>query len=326
MKEPELSKGLQYIDEDLIAEAMEESEIKSVSLWKDWKRWVPVAAAIGVVIGVWGIYLFSTNGTYQIEAITGNDLKWKDFTYIDADIPMSEIEDGHITYNQISNVNSYNNDLYGVLNSMSMLGRDFTPIIKNANRLYFSRKTEGDDSDLVRYEEMVEYIGANGPSFCYQLLKVTEKYQASDHVGCLLIQNMNDKETIAVGLEPPLTRLVNCELQLIISKDFSQIKDEGIRTEIEELKTMDVEEVSVINNQKIFVKFICRQRNINDWGPEEEFVYYAYWEKDGMEYLLQFDTDYTSGSTSSEKQGHRRVAFEEILCAILEMTNQEITN
>lgn len=326
MKEPELSKGLQYIDDDLIAEAMEESEIKNISPWNGWKRLVSVAAAIGLIIGVWGIYFIVTNDTNQLAATTGNDLKWKDFTYIDIDIPMSEIENGYVVYNQISDVNSYNNDLYGALNSISMLGRDFTPTVRGVNRVSFFRKTEDEESESERYEEMIEYIGENGPSFCYQLLEATEKYHASDYVGCLLIQNVKDKETIAVSLEPPLTRLVNCELQLIISKDFSQVKDEAIRTEIEELMTMDVEDVSVINNQKIFVKFICRQRNINDWGPEDEFVYYAYWKKDGMEYLLQFDTDYTGGSTSSKKQEHRRTAFEEVLGAILEITNQEITN
>jgi len=119
----------------------------------------------------------------------------------------------------------------------------------------------------------------------------------------------------------------NSSLSVIVSKDFSAV-EETVSPHIAQMRTLLASEgASVINGKRCALRYIYQTRTHQEKGLEEErYIYYAFFEKDGMEYLVQFTSNYTLPNTNQSALGNGyslktqqqcRAAFESILADVL---------
>lgn len=314
MKEPLLSKAMGQIDDDIILEAM---EIEKPSKQFPRKRFTGMAAVIALIFVAAGGVTLLSDYIWEDAFKHGAGTWYEKTVYLDANIPRSERVTGYMIYTPILDVDDSMDNLYRYLQEKSMLRRNCFPIFRSKDTISFSGTSDPGDTQQMRYQEWTEYIGKE--NFCYNILEMTKGYHTSEGVECLLIQHETEETIEAIGLRLPLDRMKSATMYLLISRDFSMISDQGVRTEIEEWKGMEDSYLSEVMGQKVCITYMCRQRQGDGEDTKEAYTYYAYWEKEGLEYILQLDTGYIKGSSPQEQQEHRREVFEKMLEEILKL-------
>lgn len=238
--------------------------------------------------------------------------------YIPSEIQVSRLENGYIAYNQITDVDENIADLYAKIYDSCQLKRDFHPIFNSNKDVTFSRISDTSDSDKERYAEYLQYGGEKTADLLYMLVNLP---QQRDHaIQCILLQKGRDAKTVAIGAKKSIYD--NCSLNTVMSNDLSKVSGSSVQRFIKDLQgILNTNRESQITTTNISTHFFYQQRvNLEKDMTEERYIYYAYFENEGMQYLCQFTSNYTlKGSSQNaygangETQEKCREAFENIL-------------
>lgn len=144
--------------------------------------------------------------------------------YLPKEMAVSKYDNGFFAYNQIKNVDERIINLYAVLYDNSYLRRDCFPLFDDKGNATFSRISDKADPDEKRFEDMKAYLGAQDGLF-YELASIPQN--GYDSIGCALLQNGYDKETVAVSAEVVVWN--NNTLNVIVSNDFDSVEDSTVK-------------------------------------------------------------------------------------------------
>ena len=241
--------------------------------------------------------------------------------YLPKEMPVSKYENGFFAYNQIKDVDTNIVNMYAVLYDNSELHRDCFPVFASDGSVSFSRKTYSSDTDENRYAEMKAYLGEDINLF-YILSSLPQN--TNNGVSCLLMQNGKSSTTTAVSSEVGIYE--NCTLSVIVSNDFNSVENDTVKNHINkmrELKNSDT--VSIMGDEEFTVSYVyqtrfCEEKNVD----EEHYIYYAFFEQNGKEFLVQFTSNYTVAESDKNAYGvtgrsqeECKTVFEEIIKHIL---------
>lgn len=241
--------------------------------------------------------------------------------YLPKEMLVTKFDNGFLAYNQEKNVDSNILNLYAVLYDNSQLHRDCHPIYADDGSVSFSRKSSYPDTDENRYKEIQNYLGENNNLF-YSLSALPQNLSKS--IRCLLMQNGKDTKTTAVSAEIGVYE--NCVLDVIISHDFDSVNDDSVKSRINNMRNLlNSKTASQIDGKVLAINYVyqtryCAEKNLD----EERYIYYAFFQQNGDEYLIQFTTNYTlAGSdknaygVSGRTQDECKQIFEEIIQKIV---------
>ena len=114
----------------------------------------------------------------------------------------------------------------------------------------------------------------------------------------------------------------NNTLNVIVSNDFDSVEDSTVKNHISQMRSILASNTaSLVNGKECAISFVYQTRYCEEKGVDEErYIYYALFEKDSQEYLVQFTSNYTlSGSNKTafsvtgNTQEECKKAFESIL-------------
>ncbi len=213
--------------------------------------------------------------------------------YVPSPIATIETKDIHINFQQLSNIqedtdklidNTY--DEYSMNNSHGI--KDFIPEFDSAGEVSFSR-ISNNDSDNHKY--FTDYLGDNTSNLLQALINMSEHRFSS--INCVSFQKDSDIELGLISF--PL--FSNVEVNLLISKNFSKITTIHENSTYQALRDiMESENVSTMNDVELATAYHYQQRAFQrneESTTEEQFIYYTYYNKNGLEYLVQFKSNYT---------------------------------
>lgn len=268
-----------------------------------------------------------SSGSTPIDINSAGDTPHSKYPYLDhlqyteKKIPIVAVGQNVFSYDQIREVNKTSISLYATLYDKS-LHRDCIPVFDRQGNPSFSRIPEESDPDTKRFEDMKAYLGAQSGLF-YALASLPQSSYRG--VRCALLRNSGKEGNVAVCAE--IDVYTNSSLSVIVSKDFSAV-EETVSPHIAQMRTLLASEgASAINGKRCALRYIYQTRTHQEKGLEEErYIYYAFFEKEGMEYLVQFTSNYTLPNTNQSALGNGyslktqqecRDAFESILADVL---------
>lgn len=241
--------------------------------------------------------------------------------YLPKEMPVSKYENGFFAYNQIKDVDAAIVNLYGVLYDNSELHRNCFPIFASDGSVSFSRKTYSSDTDENRYAEMKAYLGEDNNLF-HILASLPQN--TNNGVSCLLMQNGKNITTTAVSAEVGIYE--NCTLNVIVSNDFNSAENDIVKKHINKMRELtNSDTVSIMEDEEFAVSYVyqtrfCEEKNVD----EEHYIYYAFFEQNGKEYLVQFTSNYTVAESDENAYGvagrtqeECKTVFEEIIKQLL---------
>ncbi len=208
-------------------------------------------------------------------------------------IPSIITKEDTIHFHQISKIDAdidkMVDNLYTEYSSNLSEGiKDCFPEFDKEGIVHFSRVS---DDDNERYLELLNYIGSNGYDLLSHFNNISEHRYNS--ISCTTFAK--DSKIELVLLSEPLYS--NVEVNVLISKDFSQVKsvyDTNMFQELVEL--LDSENASIIGGIKMANLYHYQQRVFRkdtDNITEEQFIYYTYYKKGELEYIIQYKSNYT---------------------------------
>ena len=240
--------------------------------------------------------------------------------YLPKEMAVSRYDNGFFAYNQIKNVDKNILSLYAALYDNSYLHRDCFPIFDDKGNVTFSRISDASNPDTKRFEDIRTYLGAQS-GLLFELATIPQN--GYDSIGCVLLQNGYDKESVAVSAEVVVWN--NNTLNVIVSNDFDSVEHTTVKNHISQMRSILASNTtSLVNGKECAISFVyqtryCEEKNVD----EERYIYYAFFEKDGQEYLVQFTSNYTlpdSNKTAfgvtGNSQEECKKAFESILMAV----------
>lgn len=213
--------------------------------------------------------------------------------YVSSPIATIVAPDIRIIFQQLSNIQDTTDKLlddiyteYSMNNSQGI--KDFIPEFDLAGEVSFSRIS---DNDSDNYQYFTDYLGDNTSTFLHALSNMSEHRFSS--VNCVTFQKDSDIELGLISY--PL--FSNVEVNLLISKDFSKIAAiQENSTYLALRDVMESENVSTIKEVDLATVFQYQQRVFQGKEvstTEEQFIYYTYFNKNGLEFLVQFKSNYT---------------------------------
>jgi hypothetical protein len=219
------------------------------------------------------------------------------YTYITDYIPVTietiETKDIRINFQQLTDIQDDTDKLldniyteYSMDNSLGI--KDFVPEFNSAGEVSFSRIS---DNDFDNYQNFADYLGNYTTAFLQTLSNMSEHRFSS--INCVTFQKDSDIELGLISF--PL--FSNVEVNLLISKDFSKPAAIQENSTFQVLK--DVMESANTSNMKdvdLTTVYHYQQRVFQgneESTTEEQFIYYTYFNKNDLEYLLQFKSNYT---------------------------------
>ena len=237
--------------------------------------------------------------------------------YLPKEMAVSRYDNGFFAYNQVKNVDKNILSLYAALYDNSYLHRDCFPIFDDKGNATFSRISDASDPDTKRFEDIRAYLGAQS-GLLFELATIPQN--GYDSIGCALLQNGYDKESVAVSAEVVVWN--NNTLNVIVSNDFDSVEHTTVKNHISQMRSILASNTtSLVNGKECAISFVyqtryCEEKNVD----EERYIYYAFFEKDDQEYLVQFTSNYTlpdSNKTAFDVTGNSqeecKKAFESIL-------------
>ena len=237
--------------------------------------------------------------------------------YLPKEMLVSKYDNGYFAYNQVKNVDKNILSLYATLYDNSYLRRDCFPLFDDKGNATFSRISDKADSDGKRFEDMKAYLGKQSGLF-YKLASMPQN--GYDSISCALLQNGYDKETVAVSAEVVVGN--NNTLNVIVSNDFDSVEDSAVKNYISQMRAvLTSNTASLVNGKECAISYVYQTRYCEEKDVDEErYIYYAFFEKDGQEYLVQFTSNYTLpgsnktvfGVTGNTQEDCKK-AFESIL-------------
>ncbi|MFT4145234.1 MAG: hypothetical protein QM644_12330 [Mobilitalea sp.] len=213
--------------------------------------------------------------------------------YIPAPIAAIEAQDIRINFQQLSEIqddtDKLPDDIYAEYSMNNSLGiKDFIPEFNSAGEVSFSRIS---DNDFDNYQAFTDYLGDNTADFLQALSNMSEHRFSS--INCVTFQKNSDIELGLISF--PL--FSNVEVNVLISKDFSKIAAIQKNSTYQVLnKVMESENVSTMKGVDLATAYHYQQRVFQEneeSTTEEQYIYYTYFNKNNLEYLLQFKSNYT---------------------------------
>lgn len=241
--------------------------------------------------------------------------------YLPKEMAVSKYDNGYFAYNQIKDVDKTILSLYSVLYDNSYLRRECFPFFDEKGNPTFSRISDKSDPDEKRFKDMQTFMD-NGKDFFFNLSKLPQN--SAEGISCSILQNGYEKEIVAVSTEVEIYN--NSSLNVIVSNDFDAVDNADVKKHINNIRSVLASNTSSeINGKNCAISYVyqaryCEEKNVD----EERYIYYALFEKDGKEYLVQFKSNYTLPESNKTALGNVvrtqedcKVAFENILLEYL---------
>lgn len=209
--------------------------------------------------------------------------------FIPKEVLVSKYDEGFFAYNQIKDVDSTSLNVFGALYDSVGSHRDCEPVFDGNGKPSFSRKSYEPDTDENRFNELQRYLGKE--DFVYSLLKLPHNTDSS--VRCNIYQNEGQNNISAVSFESSIYD--NCTLDIMASHDLSLLSNKNITQIVAGMKSISASSTSSqLNEKAVAVHYVYQTRYSQELDKDEErYIYYAFYEKDGLQYLVQFTSNYT---------------------------------
>jgi hypothetical protein len=213
--------------------------------------------------------------------------------YIPMQIPSITTEEDTINFQQISIIDEDTDkivdNLYSEYSANLSEGiKDCFPEFDNEGNVHFSRVSSDDNE---RYQTFLSYIGNNGCDLLLNLNNMPE--HRYDNLECVTFQKYSNVELAKISAY----LYSNVEVNVLISKDFSQVKSVYENNTFQELiELLNSENASILQGVSVSNVYHYQQRIFRkdtDHISEEQFIYYTYLKKDELEYLIQYKSNYT---------------------------------
>ncbi len=213
--------------------------------------------------------------------------------YIPMSIPSIKTQNDIINFQQIYNIDvdtdKIVDNLYKEYSLNSSEGiKDCFPEFDKKGNVSFSRVSV---DDYERYQLYLDYMGSNGLDLLLNLNNMLEHRYTS--IGCVTFQKNSNVE-LALLFE---TLYSNVEVNVLISKDFSQIQSVYENNTFKELvELLNSENASFMSGINMANIYHYQQRiwhKDTDNITEEQIIYYTYFKKGELEYIIQYKSNYT---------------------------------
>ena len=258
-----------------------------------WLRWGAMAACLGLI--VFGTVRISMRN----QEPNSNDYPYNDhevLDYIGKSLGNIQTDADEIGFNEITDIDAY---------------RKFNTLYEYENKPYYSTRTTAfdlltsypvaDENDLLNIA-IFERDGSieNCPNYD-DFLKFTEKAPIAANLIMRVFERGDtshadayyngDADAAGISFRPTSTG--NSIATVVIGKDLSAI-DARFSNILPILQdTLGTENSSYIGAQEVSVHYFYQNRSFRGQKTEEAYQYYAYYERDGLQYLYQFSSNWS---------------------------------
>jgi hypothetical protein len=215
------------------------------------------------------------------------------YEYIPMPVRNVQTAEGELHFQQISSINESTDKIVDSLYSeysgnLSAGIKDCYCQFDEEGKVFFSRISE---DDYERYQLYTDYAGEIGAKLVFGLENIPEhRHEAT---GCVTFQKDSGVEIALLTTD----LYSNVMLNILMSKDFSKVETVAGSSVYKELtEVLNTAKASKINQVDMANIYHYQQRIYKpkeDNIGEEHYIYYSYFVKDGMEYLVQFISNYT---------------------------------
>lgn len=218
----------------------------------------------------------------------------KELDYVGKSLDNIQTNTGKIILNEITDIDAY---------------RKFNTLYGYENEPYYSTRTTAldlltsyptaDENDMLNVA-IFERDGSieNCPNYD-DFLKFTEKAPIAAELVMRVFENGNISyadacyngsiDCAGISFEPTS----NCTATVVIGKDLSAI-DTRFSNILPILQgSLGTESSSYIGGQEVSVHYFYQNRSFREEKTEESYQYYAYYEREGLQYLHQFSSNWS---------------------------------
>ncbi len=313
MKREAISKALDNIADRHIEEAL---DYKAEKKPNSWVKWAALAACVCLVVGISlpiALEHFAPSKKCGHGGITHLE-------YVGAYIPPVETEQGTVIFNEITDMDAYrkfntfydyNGELYypvrGTAGHIAMDGA-------NGFDINTQNRPLEDEPD---YPKLVE-LNNSSPDVGKIVMNLLEHKAASPYSSGVSVQfNVN---TGAPSIS--FSTYVNSHAVVICDEDIARIDDRFNAVLPIFKSTLGTENSTYIGDQEVSIHYFYYSSPTSNGGTAECYIYYAYFEKNGIEYLYEFSSLSTYKMSSelleiADPQGECLQAFIDYLLTIL---------
>lgn len=288
MRGNELLDKMELIDPTYVEAADVRSKKK-----RAWLKWGAMAACLCLI--VFGTVAISMRN----QEPNSNDYPYTDdevLEYIGKSLGNIQTDAGEIVFNEITDIDAY---------------RKFNTLYGYENKPYYATRTTAfdlltsypaaDEKDLLNIA-IFERDGSieNCPNYD-DFLKFTEKAPVAAELIMRVFESGNASHADAyyngsidaAGISFRPTSTGNSIATVVIGKDLSAI-DARFSNILPILQdTLGTENSSYIGAQEVSVHYFYQNRSFRGQKTEEAYQYYAYYERDGLQYLYQFSSNWS---------------------------------
>lgn len=219
--------------------------------------------------------------------------------YIGMPLEPLQTDQGTILWNEITDIEAYRslNTVYGAGNqpyydtSSALLDclvnhQTGTEEDEIAGCFY---KEDGRLENCLHYEAF-QTLAEEAPATAELIRRIIEEEQAKDVSGYFMRQS----EASGISFSPLVYgKQSNCMVTVLISESLSDL-DERLTAMLPIFQgTLGTERSSVINEQECYISYFYQNRQCWDDQTEEAYQYYVYFERDGLQYLCQFFSNWS---------------------------------
>ncbi len=296
MKEERILDALGKVDEKYIKEA--DPEVKAKRKAPVWTKWAAMAACLClIVVGAVTIPMFNQDSNDNNDPPNSDDYPYNDGEVLDyIGMPLDDIhtEAGTIIFNEITNIEAYRkfNTYYGYEDTPYYSTRtsayDYLTWYPVSGENDFINvdifEKDGSIEDCPNFDEFQQFK-YKAPIAADLIMQIFEKGDTS-HANAYYNGNI-DASGISFNPES------NCIATVVIGKNIASI-DARFKDILPIFQsTLGTENSSYIEGQEISVHYFYQNRLFRDSETEEAFQYYVYYERDGLQYLYQFSSNWS---------------------------------
>lgn len=295
MNRKDLYNGFNEVDDDILerSEAAMSRKKKPV-----WLKWSAMAACLCLVVfGVVTLPMLNQEPSNNVDPPNSGDYPYNDGDVLDyIGMPLNDIEtdSGTIIFNEITDIEAYRkfNTNYGYENkpyySTRTTAYDFLtwyPVSSENDFISVAIfEKDGSIENCPNYNEFLLYRD-NAPIAAELIMQIFEKGDTT-HADAYYNSAI---DSYGISFRPES----NCIATVVIGKDISSIDDrfENILPIFQ--STLGTGNSSFIGEQEISVHYFYQNRLYRDSKTEEAYQYYVYFERDGLQYLYQFSSNWS---------------------------------
>lgn len=288
---------------DIIGEAADEhirdaksAKKKAMPRWAKWSSAIAACLCVAVV-GALTLPMFRHDPGNSVDPPNSGEYPYNDgevLNYIGMPLDDIQTDAGTIIFNEITDIEAYRkfNTNYGYEDkpyySTRTTAYDFLtwyPVASESdfyNVAIFER--DGSIENCPNYAEFLLFKD-KAPIAAELILEIFEK---GDTTNADAYYN-GSIDSYGISFRPES----NCVATVVIGKDIASIDDrfENILPMFQ--STLGTENSSFIGEQEVSVHYFYQNRLFRDSKTEEAYQYYVYFERDGLQYLYQFSSNWS---------------------------------